>query len=123
MRKPLLTTLSMTLLLLILAACSADEPAAESVAEPTEETVVETVEETAEESSEEASTASATGFSPEECFVAAPNNDGSVVLDSRDGPYTIGLSNSFVGNAWRTQMIQMAEAFAAQPGIAEQIEE
>lgn len=62
-------------------------------------------------------------YDPAACFRAAPNNDGMVSYPAKEGPYTIGLSNSFIGNAWRTQMIQMAEAWAASPEIAPMIEE
>ncbi|MBC7809951.1 MAG: ABC transporter substrate-binding protein [Burkholderiales bacterium] len=60
---------------------------------------------------------------PDACFRAAANSDGVVQLEAKEGPFTIGISNSFIGNAWRTQMIQMAQAFAQEPEIAEQIEE
>ncbi|MFN8590565.1 MAG: sugar ABC transporter substrate-binding protein [Thermomicrobiales bacterium] len=35
-----------------------------------------------------------------------------------DPPYNIALSNSYIGNVWRTQMIKMAKAYAATPDIA-----
>lgn len=35
-----------------------------------------------------------------------------------DPPYNIGLSNSYIGNVWRTQMIKMAKAYVATPEIA-----
>lgn len=62
-------------------------------------------------------------YDPEACFRAAPDNDTTVSYPAVEGPYTIGLSNSFIGNAWRTQMIQMAEAWAASPDVAPLIEE
>src|SRR5581483_1764340 len=49
-----------------------------------------------------------TGFDPAVCFRAATNNDKMVTFKAKPGPYTIGISNSFIGNAWRTQMIQIA---------------
>src|SRR5690349_15262340 len=52
-------------------------------------------------------------YDPEACFQAAPSNDSMVSYPAREPPYTIGLANSFIGNAWRTQMIQMAQAWAA----------
>src|SRR4051812_18572988 len=39
------------------------------------------------------------------------------------GPYKIALVNGFVGNTWRIQMVKTAKAFAAQPGIKENIKE
>jgi ribose transport system substrate-binding protein len=62
-------------------------------------------------------------YDPEACFAAAENNDTTVSYPAKEGPFTIGLSNSFIGNAWRTQMIQMAQAWVASPEIAPMIEE
>jgi ribose transport system substrate-binding protein len=39
-----------------------------------------------------------------------------------DGGFNIGLSNSYIGNVWRTQMIKMAKAFSEQPEIAPYID-
>jgi len=57
-------------------------------------------------------------YDPEACFVAAANNDKMVKFEAKKGPYRIGVSNSFIGNAWRTQMIQMAQAFVKTDAIA-----
>jgi ribose transport system substrate-binding protein len=57
-------------------------------------------------------TPDAVKYDPVACFVAAKNNDKTVKLDAKQGPFTIGISNSYIGNAWRTQMLQMAQAFA-----------
>ena len=62
-------------------------------------------------------------YDPEVCFAPAANNDGMVQYDAKEGPYTIGISNSFIGNAWRTQMLQMAHAFAETEEVAPLIEE
>jgi len=35
-----------------------------------------------------------------------------------DPPYNIALSNSYIGNVWRTQMIKMAKAYSQTPDIA-----
>src|SRR5215470_10440048 len=51
-------------------------------------------------------------YDPAACFVAAKSNDKMVKLEAKTGPFTIGISNSYIGNAWRTQMLQMAQAFA-----------
>jgi ribose transport system substrate-binding protein len=40
-----------------------------------------------------------------------------------DPPYNIALSNSYIGNVWRTQMIKMAKAFVETPDIAPLISE
>ncbi len=65
----------------------------------------------------------AVAYDPAACFAAATNNDGMVQYDAKEGPYVIGISNSFIGNAWRTQMLQMAHAFAETDAVAPLIEE
>lgn len=63
------------------------------------------------------------GFDLETCFAPASTNDGMVKFDPRPGPYKIAVSNSFIGNDWRTQMIQMAKAYVNQPHVAPLIED
>lgn len=74
-------------------------------------------------SAQDATEEPAVVYDPEACFAAAASNDTMVQFDAVEGPYTIGISNSFIGNAWRTQMIQMAQAFAETEGVAPMIEE
>jgi ribose transport system substrate-binding protein len=62
-------------------------------------------------------------YDPEACFAPAANNDGTVQMDASEGPFTIGVSNSYIGNAWRTQMIQMAQAFSETEDVAPLIDE
>jgi ribose transport system substrate-binding protein len=62
-------------------------------------------------------------YDPEACFVAAESNDTTVQLDASEGPFIIGVSNSYIGNAWRTQMIQMAQAFAETEDVAPLIDD
>jgi ribose transport system substrate-binding protein len=62
-------------------------------------------------------------YDPEACFAAAANNDVMVQFDAKEGPYRIGVSNSFIGNAWRTQMIQMAQAFVETEAIDPLVDE
>ncbi|MCL4248960.1 MAG: ABC transporter substrate-binding protein [Anaerolineae bacterium] len=62
-------------------------------------------------------------YDPEACFAPAPNNDGTVQYDAKEGPFTLAISNSFIGNAWRTQMIQMAQAFSETEAVAPMIDE
>ena len=62
-------------------------------------------------------------YDPAACFVAASNNDQMLQFDAKEGPYTIGISNSYIGNAWRTQMLQMAQAFAETEAVKPLIEE
>lgn len=62
-------------------------------------------------------------YDPAACFVAASSNDSMVKYDAKEGPYTIGLSNSYIGNAWRTQMLQMAQAFVETEAVKPLIDE
>lgn len=62
-------------------------------------------------------------YDPEACFAPAANNDTTVQFDAKEGPFVIGISNSFIGNAWRTQMIQMAQAFAETEDVAPLIDD
>jgi ribose transport system substrate-binding protein len=74
-------------------------------------------------SSRQATYQTDTTYDPEACFQAATTNDKMVSFPAKEGPYTIGLSNSFIGNAWRTQMIQMAKAWAELPDVKPMIKE
>jgi len=68
-------------------------------------------------------TETSVAYDPATCFKAATNNDRMVKMDAKTEPYTIGISNSYIGNAWRTQMLQMAQAFAHTPEIAPKIKD
>ncbi len=63
------------------------------------------------------------GYDPAACFQPAVNNDRTVKFSPKPPPYKIAVSNSYIGNAWRTQMIQIAKAYAKQPHVAPLIEE
>lgn len=61
-------------------------------------------------------------FDPAFCFT--PLGDAATVqYDAQEGPFNIALSNSYIGNVWRTQMIQMAQAFVAKDDVAPDIAE
>src|SRR5260221_1651914 len=60
-------------------------------------------------------TSISTGYDPDVCFRAASSNDKTVSYPAKTGPFKLGISNSFVGICWRTQMIQMATAFGNSP--------
>jgi ribose transport system substrate-binding protein len=68
-----------------------------------------------------ADTPSAAVFDPAVCYT--PLGDAETVQYDAvgEGPFTIALSNSYIGNVWRTQMIQMAQAFVQHDDIASQI--
>jgi len=72
---------------------------------------------------EAATKSAAGGFDAAAFFRPATNNDKTVSYEAKTGPFKIGISNSFIGNAWRTQMIQMAKAYADTPEIKAMIKE
>jgi len=57
------------------------------------------------------------------CFKPWSSETKFFQWDKKPGPYKIALVNGFVGNTWRIQMVKTAKAFAAQPGIKENIKE
>jgi ribose transport system substrate-binding protein len=68
-----------------------------------------------------AATPSPSVFDPAVCYTPL-NNAESVQYDAvGGGPFNIALSNSYIGNVWRTQMIQMAQAFVQHEDIASQV--
>ncbi|MBE7211295.1 MAG: ABC transporter substrate-binding protein [Gluconacetobacter diazotrophicus] len=57
------------------------------------------------------------------CFAPAPHDTAVVKLPAKPGPYRIAFANGFIGNGWRTQMVQTLKAYAAQPDVAKNIKE
>ena len=68
-------------------------------------------------------TPDASVFDPAVCYT--PLGDSEMVQYEAvgEGPFNIALSNSYIGNVWRTQMIQMAQAFVQKPDIAPLVSE
>ena len=62
------------------------------------------------------------GYLPE-CFKPWTADTKFFQWKKKEGPYRIALVNGFVGNDWRSQMIQMAKAYVEQPGIKEKVKE
>src|SRR6478672_9505844 len=58
-----------------------------------------------------------------QCFKPWSSETKFFQWPKKAGPYRIALVNGFVGNTWRIQMVKTAKAFAAQPGIKENIKE
>ena len=60
-------------------------------------------------------TPAAAAFDPAACY--QPFGDAEMVQYEPvgEGGFNIGLSNSYIGNVWRTQMIKMAQAYAQLP--------
>jgi ribose transport system substrate-binding protein len=59
----------------------------------------------------------AAGFDRAACYQSFPDAK-PVKYDAVEGPYSLALSNSYIGNVWRTQMINMANIFVTRPDIA-----
>ena len=63
------------------------------------------------------------GFDFDKAFAPAASNDGWYQMDAKNGPYKIGLSNSFIGNSWRVQMLQAAMAYVEESHVKPFIKE
>ena len=57
-------------------------------------------------------------FDAEACYQPFAGAETVQYEKLADPPYNIALSNSYIGNVWRTQMIKMAKAYAETPDIA-----
>lgn len=53
-----------------------------------------------------------------QCFLKQTPETPMVQRKAKTGPYKIAFSNSFYGNNWRTEMLNIARAYAAQPEVA-----
>jgi ribose transport system substrate-binding protein len=65
----------------------------------------------------------ASEFDPEACYQPFAGAEPVQYEKLADPPYNIALSNSYIGNVWRTQMIKMAKAYAESPESAPLISE
>ncbi len=63
-------------------------------------------------------------FNAQQCYApATPSTPKIKAPQMKKPPYRIALSNSYIGNVWRTEMIQMARAYQALPEIKSLISE
>jgi ribose transport system substrate-binding protein len=62
-------------------------------------------------------------FDAEACYQPFAGAEPVQYEKLADPPYNIALSNSYIGNVWRTQMIKMAKAYAESEDIAPLISE
>ncbi|HVW58076.1 MAG TPA: sugar ABC transporter substrate-binding protein [Rhizobiaceae bacterium] len=53
----------------------------------------------------------------EKCLLPAKSDTPMVSWKKKDGPYKIALSNSYIGNTWRTEMVQIAKAYTELPDV------
>ena len=58
-----------------------------------------------------------------ECFLPAAKETKYFQWPAKKGPYRIALSNGFVGNTWRIQMIKTAKAYADLPEVKADLKE
>jgi ribose transport system substrate-binding protein len=58
-----------------------------------------------------------------ECFLPAAKDTKYFQWPAKKGPYRIALSNGFVGNTWRIQMIKTAKAYADMPEVKADVKE
>jgi len=66
---------------------------------------------------------SSSTFDAKACYQPTAADTKTVKFPAKQGPYVIALSNSYIGNVWRTQMIKMAKAFVELPDIKPQIKQ
>jgi ribose transport system substrate-binding protein len=65
----------------------------------------------------------ASNFDPAQCYRPFGGTTEKAKFTAKAAPYTIALSNSYIGNVWRTQMIKMAKAYAELPDIKPSIKQ
>ena len=63
------------------------------------------------------STPAAATFDAAACYTPAPGSQPTKYDKVGDGPFTVALSNSYIGNVWRTEMIKLAKAYTEEPTI------
>jgi ribose transport system substrate-binding protein len=56
-----------------------------------------------------------------QCFLKATDTTPMVQHKAKPGPYKIAFSNSYFGNNWRTEMLNVARAYVAQPEVKKYI--
>lgn len=124
-RKALLLA-ALTALALVLAGCGGDDDgdatdATDEAVEATEDDAAEPTEEEAEPTEDEATEPTEDDTAEATEDDAATEEDDAAAGDAEEvtgGPYTIGVSNGFVGSEWRTQMIDNLEAAVEEYGDA-----
>jgi len=66
---------------------------------------------------QEATPAGGGAFDPAACYVPAGDAEPVQYEAAGEDGFNIALSNSYIGNVWRTQMIKMAKAYVELPEI------
>ena len=65
--------------------------------------------------------ATGAGMSARATTVPDDSGGGEYMVEAREGPYTVGLANSFVGNSWRSQMVAELEYAVSQRDDIEEL--
>lgn len=60
--------------------------------------------------------------SAKSCFAPAASGTPTVKWPTKKPPYRIAVSNSYIGNSWRTEMMQIAKAYVKKPEIAKYVD-
>lgn len=58
-----------------------------------------------------------------QCFTPWDKGTETFAWKMKKGPYKIALSNSYIGNMWRTEMIQIAKAYTEEPAVKRDIKQ
>ncbi len=53
----------------------------------------------------------------DKCMVPWGTDTKMIKQAAKPGPYKIALSNSYIGNTWRTEMVQIAKAYTERPEV------
>lgn len=55
------------------------------------------------------------------CFAPAASGTPMVKWKSKSPPYRIAVSNSYIGNSWRTEMMKIAKAYVNKPDLGKYV--
>jgi ribose transport system substrate-binding protein len=57
----------------------------------------------------------------DKCFVPQTSSTQTVKVTAKKAPYKIAFSNSYYGNNWRTEMLNIAQSYVKQPEVGKYI--
>lgn len=63
----------------------------------------------------------ATGKGAKSCYMPSASNTPMVKWKKKAPPYRIAVSNSYIGNSWRTEMMKIAKAYVSKPDVAKYV--
>lgn len=95
------------ILAMVLAACGGDDGSPDTTAAPPADTSVDTTAPDTDDTTDDTATPDTT---------AAPE-----APEAEEGPFTIGVSNTLVGNQWREQMVCSIQAQALASGVVDEV--